>query len=123
MATTETFQPASRCRVSRRSCVDRAARLVVPPDSVEVGGGDFLDQPELQEALADIADSAALQLGGDGKDRAIIARAGRRKDDRLGIGQLDLGHEVVSVLGAATAAALLRPQAALGARREFWRCG
>ena len=70
--------------------------------------------------LSDIPDSAALQLGGDGKNRAIVAGAGCRKDDGLGIGQLDLGHGVVSVLGAATTAALLRPQAALGARLELW---
>src|SRR5690606_15555496 len=96
---------------------DRAALLVVPPDGVEVGGRDFLYQPELQEALADIADGAALQLGGDRKDRAIVARAGRRKDDGLGVGQLDLGHGVVSLIGAATFASLLRPKAAQGARR------
>src|SRR5690606_31311643 len=101
----------------RRAKGDRAALLVVPPDGVEVAGGDFLDQPELQEALADIADGAALQFGGDGKDCAIVARAGRRKDDGLGISQLDLRHGVVSVLGAATFATLLRPKAALGARR------
>jgi len=76
---------------------DRAALLVVTPDGVHVGGGDFLDQSALEQALADVADGAALEAGGDGKDRSVLARAGGGKDDGLGIGQLDLGHEVVSV--------------------------
>ena len=56
----------------------RAMKLTDPFEQVGLPGDDFLDQPELQEALADLADGAALQLGCDGKDRAIVARAGRR---------------------------------------------
>ena len=64
---------------------DRAALLVVPPDRVEVRGGDFLDQALLEKALADVADGAALEAGGDGKDRSVLARAGGGQDDGLGV--------------------------------------
>ena len=99
----------------QRGCAqgDRAALFVVPPDSVEVAGRNFLDQSELQEALADIADSAALEVGCHGKDRAVVARTCSCKNDGLGVGQLDLGHHRLRI-GARGMQALLRGRAPQG---------
>jgi hypothetical protein len=89
---------------------DRAALLVVPPDRVEIRGGDFLDQALLEKALADVADGAALEAGGDGEDCSVLARAGGGQDDGLGVGKLDLCHGVVSVFGPATCGAFYDPE-------------
>src|SRR5690606_36875316 len=96
---------------------DRAAFFVVPPDRVEVRGGDFLDQPLLQEALADVADSSALEAGGDGEHCPVLARAGGGQDDGLGVGKLNLGHGGRLLDRGRAIAALLRPQARLAAGR------
>ena len=66
------------------------------------GVRDFLDQSALEQALADIADSAALEAGGDGEHGPVLARAGGRQDDGLGVGQLDLGHGSSPVSARAT---------------------
>jgi hypothetical protein len=64
----------------------------VPPDRVEVGGSDLFYEPTLQQTLANVADGAALETGGDGEDGPVVARAGSGQDDGLGVGQAEPGR-------------------------------
>lgn len=52
--------PESAVGQCRGAQSHRSALFVMPPDSGLVAGGGFLDQPALEKALADIANSTAL---------------------------------------------------------------
>jgi hypothetical protein len=71
-----------------------ACFLVEPPNGVEIACWDFFDEPAFKQALEAVTNRAAFDLGGDRKNKAIITGACGAQDDGLGIGKLDLVHDV-----------------------------
>jgi hypothetical protein len=58
------------------------------PDRHRIGCGHFLNEPALEQALADVPDRASLQLGQDREDAEVFTGAGGLQDGALGFGEL-----------------------------------
>lgn len=100
---------------------DRAALLGVSPDRVAVCGSDFPDQALFQEALAEIADGAALAAGGDGKATteraAVMLRPVELCDAQSRRGRPGLSRHPSAGLSMRTPHLPIRAWPALGPRR------